>query len=282
MVPPFKKSDFIKKTMSDYIDLGNGTPVVLLHSSMSSKAQWGNLCERLRHNFRVIAIDLYGYGDANFPECPEHFSLMNEAERINRLLTKLLDGTPFHLTGHSYGGATALRLAYEIQPQLLSLSLYEPVAFHLLPKKSPALKSVQQIASKVEQLVKAGDRSRATACFIDFWSGPGTYANLDTERQRNFTRYITKVILDFQAGMGEPLSISDYEQLTLPVCLVRSPQSPHTTRQIAQLIAQHLPKLELHEVEGGHLAPLSHSHLVNPIFEQFVGRIEQQATTETT
>src|SRR4030095_7600973 len=42
---------------------GAGAPVVLLHSSLSSKSQWTALAERLASRFRVIPLDLCRYGD---------------------------------------------------------------------------------------------------------------------------------------------------------------------------------------------------------------------------
>ena len=46
-----------------YVVAGSGTPVVMLHASLASKAQWAPLIERLARRFRAIAIDLCGYGD---------------------------------------------------------------------------------------------------------------------------------------------------------------------------------------------------------------------------
>ena len=43
-------------------EAGSGTPVVCIHSSASSSAQWRALTERLANRFRVIAVDLYGSG----------------------------------------------------------------------------------------------------------------------------------------------------------------------------------------------------------------------------
>ena len=42
---------------------GRGRAVVLLHSSMSSKNQWRALEHELRARYRVISIDLLGYGE---------------------------------------------------------------------------------------------------------------------------------------------------------------------------------------------------------------------------
>ncbi len=261
--------------LPDYTDQGSGTPVVLLHSSMSSKAQWGKLCKILEDRFRVIAIDLFGYGDADFPRQPEQFALAQEADRVGGLITMLIGDARFHLVGHSYGGATALRLAHDIQPQLISLCLYEPVAFHLLPETDPALGIIHQVAADVEHYVSKGDISSATGCFIDFWSGIGTYASIDAERQAAFDQFIRKVVLDFQAGIGEPLGLTAYAALNMPVCLIRSPESPLPTRRIVQLLEQALPSSELHEVPGGHMAPISHAQLVNPVIEQFLVTIER-------
>ena len=41
-----------------------GPPIVLLHSSMSSKSQWRELIDSLRDRYRLIAIDLLGYGES--------------------------------------------------------------------------------------------------------------------------------------------------------------------------------------------------------------------------
>ncbi len=260
--------------LPDYTDQGSGTPVILLHSSMSSKAQWGKLCQHLESQFRLIAIDLYGYGDADFPRQPSQFNLQEEADRISGLITMLIGDAPLHLVGHSYGGATALRLAHDIQPQLLSLSLYEPVAFHLLPETDPALDIIHQVAADVERHISDKNISGATGCFIDFWSGAGTYASLDEGRQAAFDKLIRKVVLDFKAGIEESLGLADYRALTLRVCLIRSPDSPLPTRRIAELLGQTLPNHEMHEVHGGHMAPISHAHLVNPVLEQFLVKAE--------
>ena len=111
--------------------------IVLLHSSMSSKAQWATLSTQLADKYRCIPLDLLGYGAAPFPAGagPDYVhTLAHEAEAINAALaTELAPGEPFHLVGHSYGGASALHLARQAPERVLSLALHEPVAFHLLP-----------------------------------------------------------------------------------------------------------------------------------------------------
>src|SRR5258706_13815732 len=93
----------------EFVDEGRGEPVVLLHSSGSSAAQWRALIERLSRAFRVLAPDLYGYGATGAWPARAPFTLEDEA----RIVHALLEGCdePGHLVGHSYGGAAALHAA---------------------------------------------------------------------------------------------------------------------------------------------------------------------------
>jgi len=47
----------------DYADEGQGEVVILVHSSVSGNRQWRAMSEALRDRYRVLAINLYGYGD---------------------------------------------------------------------------------------------------------------------------------------------------------------------------------------------------------------------------
>src|SRR5689334_14597837 len=113
-----------------YLELGSGEPVVLLHSSGSSSAQWHALAERLSERYRVIAPDLYGSGGTAPWPGDRPFYLECEAEIVLGLLEHIDE--PAHLVGHSYGGAVALHVARLRGDLVRSLALMEPAAFHLL------------------------------------------------------------------------------------------------------------------------------------------------------
>ena len=176
----------------------------------------------------------------------------------------------FHLVGHSYGGATALRFAYANPERLVSLSLYEPVAFHLLAKEDPALVIVLQLADDISAYINQSKYSLATEMFVDFWSGKGTYSSLNELRRSFLDHFIKKVTLDFLAGLNEPLTTKEYQQIQIPTCLVRGTQSPLPTQQIADNLEATLPQMQTHQVDGGHMAPISHADIVNGIWETFI------------
>jgi len=53
---------FVSDSVAHFREAGTGQGVVCVHSSASSSGQWRALMDRLSDGFRVIAVDLYGYG----------------------------------------------------------------------------------------------------------------------------------------------------------------------------------------------------------------------------
>ena len=75
----------------------------MLHSSLGSKSQWTPLAERLARRFRVIAIDLCGYGDNPIPSAAEPFTLDDEVALVAAHLDRLVASPArVHVVGHSY------------------------------------------------------------------------------------------------------------------------------------------------------------------------------------
>src|SRR5947209_9181328 len=128
MTDPEKTNRPILRSAS--LAAGEGAPVLLLHGSASSSAMWNPAIDLLKPRFRVIAPDLIGYGRTD--SWPDHhdFTLDEEVRLIAPLIRHA--PAPAHVVAHSYGGATALRLAVTHPGLIRSLTLIEPVAFYLL------------------------------------------------------------------------------------------------------------------------------------------------------
>ena len=84
-------------------------PVVLLHCSGSSGAQWRSLAAQLDARHQVLMPDLIGYGASASWGGSGTFCLAEETAPVRSILGRLNE--PVHLVGHSYGGAVALHLA---------------------------------------------------------------------------------------------------------------------------------------------------------------------------
>lgn len=247
---------------------GQGPLVVLLHCSLGSRQQWRSLVRLLEPEYRVLSLDLYGYGQTPMPAQSAGFGLTQEAALVRQLLTQVqLDGAPVHLVGHSYGGATALRLAWEDPGLVASLTLFEPVAFHLLAPADPALQPMLAVLAEMQRQVRQGRPDRAVGCFIDYWNGPGAFANSSQRSQQNFCAGLKKLLLDFQGLLGDPLRPIDLANLPMPVCLLAGRSSQPPALRVAEVLAATLPEPQLHWVEGGHMAPVSHAAEVNALID---------------
>jgi len=245
-----------------FSEAGSGPGVVLLHCSASTGEQWRGLREALQQRFRVLAPDLVGYGGTD-PWCGRGpLILADEAALAAGLLPQ---GEPFHLVGHSYGGAVALRLAYERPERVRSLTLIEPVAFHLLRERDPQLfDEVRRVAASVSDAVLTGAYERGMADFVDYWNGPGTWARIPAEVRRRLAPAAAKVALDFHAAMTEQTPLEAYARFDFPVLILCGERSPATTRRIATLLGEGIAAARLRVVPGaGHMLPLTHADLVN-------------------
>lgn len=254
---------------------GHGAPVVLLHSSMASRSQWRLLSQELARDFRVVAIDLHGYGESPLPRTDGLFSLDREVELVHRALRQAgLAGESYHLVGHSYGGAVALKAALDAPQRVRSLALYEPTAFHVLPQEHPALLEIANVAAACHSGARAGDGREAAAAFVDYWNQPGSFAALEEGQQARLAGKLAKVVMDFEALIGAPLSLEDYADLLVPTCLIAGSRSPASSRAVAELLARTLPCVDFYRIGAGHMAPITQPELVNPLIARFLAEAE--------
>ncbi|WP_082616859.1 alpha/beta fold hydrolase [Massilia sp. Root418] len=247
--------------------------VVLLHSSMSSKGQWAELMAQHDSSYRFIAVDLLGYGKSPFPAGAEaDFSLGHEVDAVNAAIAgKLAPDECFHLIGHSYGGATALRMARQLRARVLSLAVFEPVAFHLLPEDDAARLEIENVVADIHCAAGAQDAART---FIDYWNRAGAFDALPEAQQQRFAAQIAKVKLDFQALLGEAATLADMAALDMPALVLSGERSPQSTRRVAECLAAALPNGAAMQTKGGHMAPITHAAVVNALLAGFLAGAE--------
>ena len=114
-------------TTANYIQRGEGPPVILIHGIAASLHDWDDLVPELAQSgYASYALDLLGHGDSPKPDSRayqmdwllEHFSAWMRSLRL---------AEPAILIGHSLGGYLALEYARRVSAWTRGLVLVNPL-----------------------------------------------------------------------------------------------------------------------------------------------------------
>ncbi len=92
-----------------YEEEGSGPPLLLVHGLGESSFTWHDVVPALAARFRVIALDLKGFGRSDKPEDDAYGADDQAALIANFIVSRGLENVT--LVGHSFGGTVALRTA---------------------------------------------------------------------------------------------------------------------------------------------------------------------------
>lgn len=92
-----------------YLDIGHGEPVLLLHGLGSCGHDWEPQIQTLALHYRIIAPDLRGHGQSPAPLDGAPWRMADLAQDVADLLA-VLELDSVHIVGFSLGGMVALEL----------------------------------------------------------------------------------------------------------------------------------------------------------------------------
>ena len=102
-------------------DVGNGTPLVLVHGFLGSTDMWKPQVEYFKRNYRVLTPALPGFGRSNTLKSCDTIKCMAEAI-LKSLELKKIDS--FNLLGHSMGGMIVQEMTRMVKKKILKLICY--------------------------------------------------------------------------------------------------------------------------------------------------------------
>jgi pimeloyl-ACP methyl ester carboxylesterase len=253
-------------------EAGRGPTVLCIHAGAASSSQWRSLTERLQSSFRVLACDMSGSGRSPAFPPGSRYTLDEEV----RFLAPVFEaaGESFHLVGHSYGGAVALKAALRHRTRVQSLTLFEPVLFSLLVAYAPqseATREILRLARSTTRSAALGDLDGAAREFVDYWFQPGTWAAMREETRAPIRMAMDKTGKRWDALFDDPLRLADLAELDIPALLLVAQNSTSPARVLSELLVRALPNARALNIRGvGHMAPLTSPGQVNPLIESFL------------
>jgi len=110
-----------------YREEGEGEVIVLLHGTASSLHAWDKWTEALKKNYRVVRVDLPGFGLTG-PHPNDLYEIDSDIQFINAFMQKLGYKT-FHLVGSSLGGRIAWEYSLKHPKQVSSITLINALGY---------------------------------------------------------------------------------------------------------------------------------------------------------
>lgn len=137
-----------RKVRSDLLhvasDTGEGPVIILVPGVASSSTIFDRLVPLLHDKYRVIAIDLLGFGGSPVPE-DATYTMEEHVAWLRATITSLRLTAPFILVGHSLGGLLASRYAAQHPGKVSRLVLVSP-PIYLAPRAigDPRMRAVSR------------------------------------------------------------------------------------------------------------------------------------------
>jgi pimeloyl-ACP methyl ester carboxylesterase len=99
---------------------GRGRPVLLLHGWLNSWAVWRRTIELLGEDFRLYALDFFGFGESG--DQAEDYSVNNFTFLVNQFMDRMgIVKAP--LIGHSMGGTVSLKTAIQFPDKVVKVGV---------------------------------------------------------------------------------------------------------------------------------------------------------------
>jgi pimeloyl-ACP methyl ester carboxylesterase len=255
------------KPTVDFIEKGEGPNVVLIHSSVAGAGQWRRLMDELAPEFRLLAVNLYGYGGTESWNAGREQALLDQATLLDRVLPDKF--SRFSIVGHSFGGSVAMKAAGHFRDRVDRLVLIEPNPFYLLSQENriDAFAEATTLRNCIKENGSRGDWEVAAAVFADYWTGTGTWDAMPNDRRLKFARALRPNFHEWDAVLNETTPLSEWrEMLPANTTVISAEDTVRSIREIIELMEAACPDWRFARlVQGGHMSALTRPEIVNPM-----------------
>lgn len=258
-----------------YLDQGQGTPVVFVHSAFADHRFWEAQREAIAKTYRYIALDQRYFGKGLWPDNTSNYSLATHTADLAAFIRELKAG-PVHAVGSSYGGAVVLALAVQYPDLVRSVFVNEPALNSIVT--DTADRAVLGDAAKglgpIVAASKAGDLAQATRLFTDWVNGqPGGFDLIPAAMRAVHLDNGRTIPLLFAAPPPTPITCAQLGNIKVPVAVTKGQQARQSFRVIADTAARCIPGSQLTTIPNAHhMAPYENPVAFNNALFAFLAR----------
>ena len=280
------KTVLVDGVRAAFVESGAGTPIIFVHCSGGSHKVWLKIAGQLSRNYRIIAPDLFGYGES--PDWPGwRTSGLNSDIR---LLEELIDyaGGDVHLVGHSYGGMLCLEAARRLAEardqdracrRVLSLCLIEPVSYQLirLTHHREDWARIMRLTGQLVEAVEQGKLRKAAAINMSHWLGWLNWRIAAPKLRRQIVRDIPKVVNNIWAVVTDDHDVETYGAIDSPTTVIMGDRCHPNSVLVYQIMRTLMKDVSSETIKnGGHMSPYTHSTRVGELIQTHFSRLAVQ------
>lgn len=242
----------INNLLTSYEDHGKGPVVLALHGWADSKATFHKLSPSLTKNYRLIAVDLPGFGASNLPEGT--WDLQKYSEFVAAFLEKIDAKKPYAIIGHSNGGAIAIKgLASGV---LKADKLVLIASAGVRNKQAAKKKALKMVAKSGKLATSVLPKNYKDKLQDKFYKQIGSDAMILPHMRETFVKIV-----------GEDLQ-TQAENVTAKTLLIYGDSDRSTPAEYGQLLHQRIKHSELKIIPG-------QGHFVHQMAAEEVGNLIQ-------
>ena len=261
----------------EYMDVGEGEPVLFVHGSISDYRTWSHYLLPISEKHRYISYSQRYFGTQPWTDNGEKWSVDTQAADLTGFVEALGIG-PVHLVSWSSGGRMA-HVALVNRPDLFkSATHYEPVSDSILaddPSVKTALDKWRSLWGPFSAALKQKDTMRASELMIEnvFELEPGGFAQ-ETELTKELVHHNARTLpLRFGPDNAKGTQVTcDYlKQVKTPTQVILGEKTHEYWSLMMHKFADCTPGAELRILPGtNHKGPISKAQEFSKVILDFV------------
>lgn len=276
----FPTKTALKNPRVAYIDVGDGEQTLLLvHGLASNAGFWRYNIPQLAQHFRVIAVDLPGYGKSE--KGNYSYSMTFFAETLNDLIRELKLNNVVYI-GHSMGGQIGMTLALHHPGSMEKLILVSSAGIEQFRRGEGNWLRNSVTVRSVMQTNEEGIRRNLA---LNFYNWNPRWEWMVEERARmakaqEFEQFAFAVSQSVRGMLDEPTShrLHEISHPTLIIYgkydgLIPNPYlNPGFPSTVFRTAHEQIPDSQLVEIPGaGHMVQIERPEAINTVILQFLG-----------